>query len=555
MTRLRLTLLALVLSLAALPGCSRCGDSTDAETTAPGASERRTTAPSPSAAPQDPAGATVALMNFVPEDASFVVTVRSYEDLFSLLPVLRSRLGPYAGIVSQVEADLRATLGIEAFDADALRTLGLDPVGATLLYVRDTTAFILAHVSDADTFVSRLESTAERLGEPMVTESDERQGARRVVSYGLDEGTQRMVLITEGRIARAAIAPADTPADALLARFDNPSGGRFTDRADLRGLLRHLESSPVVLLGETARMNEAMNTDIPNVGLLGVGLRVGEDRLTLRMRFEDQEWPSWMMASTTAPGFARLTTSDTYGFARGSINLAAALNRAIAQRPELDAGGLEAGLTEQFGVSLQHGVLPTLGPGIFVSLNRMRALTLMRLIESQSVDFPRFLDALGGVVAIELRNRDALIEQLRTITAAAGGMITETPDGQHLVYTVTLAEPMLVELVVTDQFMLIVPGRQRAEVLNRLRAPGGSSMDSVRNEQARQLVTGTEATGAWIDMAAILRSPLATMAMGRAQLDAATVQGFAEDLHLRVFAADNKVAADLHLRLGTPTTP
>lgn len=548
----RTLIIAAAVSLAFSLGCKR-PDSDSSQATSPseassGTSARGASSPG-QAAPTDPTSATLALLHYVPSEADTVIVLRNYEELFAFLPSIRQRLPSHAGMIAQIEADLKASLGVQALDANSAVEFGLHPDGALLTYVDGDQAVLMAQVRDHSVFARSFEDATRRFGGSIERELDETQTRGHVYGWNLPEEEERIAMLASGNIVRFTTASIEDSYDDIIATFENPPGDRYTDQSELRSLLRSLENYSLVFLGEVKDLHESFDHSLPDVGLVGIGVKLSEDRINIRARLEEQEWPSWAKASHSAPGFARLTNNETYAFVRANIDLRSFARHLNRLSGDDNVSSFDEALIRAFGVPFTDGLLTTAGPGVFISFNKLRALSLMRALEARNPNAPAYLDALGAVVAFQLVNRDALVEYMRQIVERSEGLVRESEDGSALVYEIILPEPTLMEIVITDNFLLLLPGRQRSEVLSRLRAPGGSSLESVSDEQSRQLVTGTDGNGFWLAASTVIQSPLISAGLARFNVDQDLSNNLLNQIHGRVHGADGKVVIDVSLSL------
>lgn len=549
-------LLPVLLLALLLPGCSRCsGDDPTPDSPRAGASGA-------TAIPASPAAVTTGLATFAPADVEIFVALRDWERLMGIAPGLRARLPGEAGTIAQVETDLRNTFGVRLDDPDSLRDLGLAPNGGAAFLVIGETPVFIAYLADTGRFDERIPEILRE--QPFAMRGEPRQRTVDGASVtGWTMPDEERARVTTGRYQNIGflipLDTSDTVADATIRAIRQAEGDSLAERADFQAALPRTDGMAFFgwigpgLVGEDAGLSEIAgeigeNTRVP------FALHTRVDGLDLRILYPAsssrvERLRAIAEASAPRAELGRIPGPDAWGVVRLTLQPSALL--AEARSEERAASELDQTLSEistLFQLDVQSQLIPALGANMIVAFTRVRAMTLIRAINNDNIPPGDLLDALGAIVAIELTDREPLLEALQRIAAAAGEDINQFEDRGMPVFTVRDPRASLLSLVLHEHFLLLVPERQRGALLDRIAGDADSTPTLIRDDSATRMLTAPSANGAYLNLGSLLTGPLGNALNAQLPIDLSQVALFADQVYGRMRIEDEGLRIDASLR-------
>lgn len=494
---------------------------------------------------QDEPTSAAAVEALIPADAAWAVRVNSIAHAMDAYAELRPHLlAILGGDLGIVETDLRNTLGLDLADTASIFSAGLDPDTPVVLADLDGHLVVALGVIDFEVFASHLADVAT--APPFSLRGDpvrRNVGGAAVLEVGpaADTPPSFAVAFRDGValvLPDAANIEVDDTVEALFGgtRGHLAESAGYADASALdAGALIRVHVSPEALANRHEQaVRDALAADafsanrllerMRESGPVSATVRVEENTIEIASRHalaqRTNETIAAMFDGLEAPSFAPLAVPDVYAFMR------------LTAKPELLHAALTASLSPQgisalaeatreasttTGADVVATLLPALGPNAAVLLTRARLLTLSRAMNSGSPG--EFFSGLGVVVALEVRDVEAVRAALEAIPEALDGRATQFEDEGRTVIEFTDAQADIGNLVLADDLLLLVPSRQRQEVLSML-AANTVDVDWCDVESARGLLTQEGENGFYIDLARVSDGPIGQVAFARLPVEA-----------------------------------
>ena len=563
-------LLAAVLALS-LTACSRCGGDTEQGVDTPPAPEF--TIPD---TPQELSSRAAAL---VPESVAFFAAVRNPRSVIEGYAGVRPHLeAVLQGDLGIVETDLRNTLGIDLERATSLETSGVSPDAGFALAVVQGRLVGLVALTDADLFHSRLVEVAQARpfdlseplerreihGEPVFVFSSA-SGPELAVTYrggfaillpDADEGVDEILTLaldpTDAPLSESAtfVASVESAGDAHVHAFVNPATGADHRESELTGWLeRNLpEGTAPSVVAERLR----------NAGGVTITATLGENTIDLRLiqtpRAQAIEGFADVTQAEGDPGFTALATEDVYAFVRLTLapdRLLASIRGILNEERKASLDASVAELDALLAPETLEDLLPAMGSQAMLLFTRARLLTLSRAMNNGSPG--EFFSGLGVVIAFELRDPAKARTALSRLTDLMEARATSFEDDGHLVVEFTDAQADIGNIVLTDQFALLVPARQRSEITELL-AANARELSWLDVADARGLISSPVANGLFFDLQRISDGPIGQVAFARLPVQVRRLLGRTARLTASVENSETAIVTELHLRFASPAT-
>ncbi len=544
------TILAALLVAAVLgaSGCARCGGGGDGL-----------------AGAQVPAS----LLELLPADADAVVVVRDLAGLSSALVALRPRLDALVGNIGMVETDVRNTLGIDPARLGELDAIGLDGARGLVVAVLAGAPVIVAGLDDAEVFVAHMQRVGS--GQPFnMTAPVEEVATAHGTIYRMRrtaDGNAKLSFATAGSLA--LVFP-DARADeaALAAVATAGAGATLATSAELGAALSAWPNATVVAqvrasaAERSPELLEALGplaARVREAGTLSLGLTLSGDAAELALEQRPTGEAAELLGRTFGGSggdadFGRLVGEDAYFVARASFSRRDALVLARSLMPEAvrtELTALLADLNTRLGIDVENALVPALGENILVLATRARMLTLRRVVQSTRPNPGEAATAFGLVVALEVRDRAAVEAALDAIVASLEGRAERFARDGHVVIGFTDPQSDIGNLVLTDRLLILVPTRNRDDLLAQL-AAADAAPPALRTETARELVGSGRANGAYVDMAAVVAGPIGATLGPMLPDEAMRAAGQIDHLSARGEFVDGALRVRLGLQFAAP---
>ena len=564
--------LVLVLALLALTAsCSRCGGSADEGETGPANVE--TVAP-----PNSPEAMSAAAAAMLPASTPVFIAVRDPRSVTEGYAGIRPHLeAVLRGDLGMVETDLRNTLGIDLARATRLEESGVSAgAGFAVTLIEDRLVGFVA-LSDPALFHTKLSEVLQSRPFECDAEVEEREIAGHTVHvFGkLDRGPEIAVAYVGAfavLLPRAGQGVDDVMSVVLAEReeslADVDAFVASTEAAQFAHV--HAYFNAETLLDErgeeitaelAARLPEgtdpaAVADRLRNSGTLTAAITLGQDTLDLQLtqvpRAEAIEGFHRVTAADGDPGFVAMATEDVYAFARFTVApehlygvVRGMLNE--SRQSALDSAAAELG--EPLGVDVVSELLPALGSQACILFTRARLLTLSRAMNNGSPG--EFFSGLGVVIAFELEDPPFVRTTLEGLVPTMDGRATSFEDDGRLVIEFTDAQADIGNLVVTDKFALLVPARQRSDIMELLDADA-RELGWLDVADARGLVTEATANGLHLDMRRITDGPIGQVAFARLPNQVKRLLARTTRLTISIEGGEDAIVSDLRIRFAAP---
>ena len=556
-------LVAFVLALC-LAACSRCGGESGQGTDTAEAPEFTI--------PDTPAALSSATAALLPADVAFFAAVRDPRAVTEGYAGIRTHLETVLqGDIGIVETDLRNTLGIDLERATSLEASGISAGAGFAVAIVQGRLLGVVSLSDPDLFHTRLVEVAQArpfdLSEPI--ERREVHGEP-IFVFGSASGPELAVTYRDGfaillpnagdgidEILQHALAPDDEPlsgiqefvssveaaGDSHVHAFVNPAVE--VDRRDAEFTAWLAEVLPEVV---AERLRSA--------GAITITLTLGENTIDLQLIQEPGAEVVATFSEVTAaerdPGFAALATDDVYAFLRLTLapdQLLASIRGMLNTERRASLDDSIAELDALLAPESVSNLLPALGSQATVFFTRARLLTLSRAMNNGSPG--EFFSGLGVVIAFELRDPPKARTALRRLVELMEDRATSFEDDGHLVVEFTDARADIGNIVVTDEFALLVPARQRSEITELLDA-SARELSWLDVAAARGLITEPVGNGIFFDLERIADGPIGQVAFARLPVQVRRLLGRAGRFTATVAASETSIVTDVHLRFAAP---
>lgn len=554
-----------VSSTVVLAGCSQCGDPEAASDIAPETAGV--------VAPAAPDAVTLGLASHFADTTPMFITVRDPRAVSSAYRTLKPHLDAIVGSeLGMVETDMRNTLGIDLLRPDTFAEAGVAPDGGfsfTVVADRVVGGVVL---SDARRFEERivplLQASPFNYNGPV---ERRRVNGAQVLGFrttNADHNNVEVVLKPPYAffVSRAGspgteqiIEQVTAPGDASLAN----DIGFHASMESAVGYQAHVYISPEMLrqnrpedileiargLAPEGATDEAVIEAIGNIGVGTIGMRLEADGIDVRWiqqpdtavvaRFNE------ITAGSEEPRFAPLAVPDVYAYLRLTLEPSQMLDLIRIALPESADEALSAQIatgTERLGFDVESEIVPALGNTAMVLFTRARLLTLSRAMNSGTPG--EFFSGLGVVIAFEIRDRERVATAL---TNLAGQMEDRARVNEISGATVLEFRDAAIDIgnvVVSDHYLLVVPSRQRDEVLEQLGSET-SDISWVGVASARELITSPRGNGMFIDVHRVVDGPIGQVAFARLPDEVRRLLARLSRVHATTSADETSITTDL----------
>lgn len=477
------------------------------------------------------------LARALPESVEAVLMIRNWDVALERYEAARPQLEAITGDVGFVEADLRNTLGVDLREPSTLSEAGIAADGGAAVTAIGEVPVTLVLTSDAPALDARMRSILPEQPFRLGAEPEVRTVSGATLTLFRRESGARpeAALAQIGDVAaifRAADVEALEAATAALAGASEGSsladGERFARAASQAGehdLLLWLSGERAASGGRVpARIAddiEVIDADAAAAALRRFGdaaFYLTLDASGIRGSFavhpatEIVDQTRALVEGGGSPAFAALVDDSAFAVVRGTLTPAGLVSVLSGWREgelrEAADEHIEA-FDEIVGMSVEDELAPALGGNFLALLTRQRLMTLSRAMNSGAPG--EWFSGLGAVVAVEVRDRDTVARALEAMVPNLDGRATTFEDDGTLVLEFTDAQADIGNLVLTDDALLLVPSRQRRELVDRASAEGLPEGSGAAFDLAR----APRANGLFVDMQQIVEGPLGRVGLAR----------------------------------------
>jgi len=519
-----------------------------------------------------PSEVTLGFAAQLPADLPGLLVLRDWDAVLEEYRALRPRLDAIIGSVGMVENDLRNTLGVDVNRSASLDEIGISSAGGVAMTTIGEHPVVLLRLGDADTFVAhvtevaggqpfnlRAEVETSQVGEATLHVFRRRAGDRPRLAVAIRGDLA--IIPPDARHAEAVLevmgsAPASPLSEnaafvAALPSFDEWQIFGWIDATVVSARLAADESA-------AARLGEHVLNEIARMGTTAVGFRLAADRI--RATALTQPHPelndrvqALMDLEGENPHFERLLGEDTYLFVRSTVELDALL-ALLHEEGGSDASARLRDLvrvgSEQLGMSVEDDLLPAIGPNMLIMATRARMLTLRRVLNAVSnerMPAPGLVaTGFGIIVALQVTDRETVDRLFETIVPLLEGRAERFEDDGNTIIAFTDEDADIGNLVLTDDFLFLVPQRNRDDLLEQI-ASGSGSLEGVDDAAAHELVNAAATNGAFIDLRAILDGPIGAVAAPTLPDELRDALANFDEVHVRAMPGEDGIRNDLTL--------
>jgi hypothetical protein len=535
-------------------GCDGCQGQPSSTTSPSGATEAVTSTP---------------LLARVPGDVAGVLVLRDWDAISSLYRSLRPRLETLTQL-GVVETDLRNTAGIDLQHPETLVEIGVAyPGQAALVAPASGRSWILLALSDAARFEPHV--TRVFTGQPFnfsgpVERLEDPAGV--VLGFRSAEGAPVQLQVAIGS-SHAAFLTGESDLQRGLALLASPSAPSMADSAAFQAIFASDPRDPVVFHGTGVGLRSVLNnvasggiTDVMGMEqlealqTLSLGVNADADSIDARVVLgvserAAQQFGEMASASAEPPDFGRLTLDSTYALARFTLKSDTALQFWLSELSESKRAEVQTQIdafSERVGLQLATEVLPALGTSGFLMATETRMLTLRRAVQAPLDEPGALFTGLGLVIGMRIHDR-SLIEQLVTqLVATSDGRATSFSESGNTVVQFNDEQADVGSIVLTDDFLLLVPSRDREAFLTAMNdAQAGRTFDEPR---AQAMLSEPVANGIYIDLARVLGGPLGAFLTEGVNEQTRTTLASLRDLYLSIQTTPTGLEADFSVRFA-----
>lgn len=537
------------------PGCDGCQEQPDSGT-------------SSSSSVAEPV-ATTPLLARVPADVAGVLVLRDWDAVSSLYRSLRPRLETLTAL-GVIETDLRNTAGIDLQHPETLTEIGVAyPGQAALVAPASGRSWILLALSDA----SRFEPHVTRVftGQPFnlagpVERLEDTSGV--VLGFRPDEAAPVQLQIAIGA-SHAAFLTGESDLQKGLALLASPSTPGIADSTSFQAFFSSDAPDPIVFHGTGAGLRSVVNNiasgdlaDLLSIeqldALQTLSLSVNADADSIDGRVvvgvserAAEQFAEMTSAATEPPDFGRLTLDSTYALARFTLKSDTALQFWLS---ELSAGRRAAvqgqidAFSGRIGMQLAGEVLPALGTSGFLMATETRMLTLRRAVQSPLDEPGALFTGLGLVMGLRINDRSRIDEFITRLVATSDGRATSFAEDGNTVVQFNDEQTDVGTIVLTDDFLLLVPSRDREAFLAAMNdAEAGRTFDEPR---AQAMLSEPVANGLYIDLARVLGGPLGAFLTEGVNAQTRTTLASLRDLYVSIQTTPTGLDGDFSVRFA-----
>ncbi len=523
--------------------------------------------------PDSPAEVSLGIAARFPDSTSVFVGVRDPRAISAAYAGLRPHLLAVAGSeVGMIETDMRNTLGIDLLRPETLTEAGLAAdggFGISLIGERPVGVIVL---SDARVFEERI--IALLRGRPFNLDGEmerRREGNAQVIEFKrAADSTSALAVIIDAPYAFIVPRAEEAGLDSIITALVNPPANSLSASPRFQASVEAAEHYQVQLymspravavatpqeaiangriLAPDHVSDEAILAFMQGIGELTFGLRLGGTAIETRLvQTPDAAVITDFNAVTAAtgePGFAPLAVPDVYGFVRLTLAPQRLLDIVRSLVGDEQRASIDTMLTresERLGVSVEEALFPALGNTALLLLTRARLLTLSRAMSSGSPG--EFFSGLGVVIAYEVEDAAQVRTALQNLAQTMEERANLFEEGGATVVEFTDAQADIGNVVLTDDFLLLVPARQRSEVVEQL-AGHSSDLSWIDVAGARALITEPSANGLFIDVQRVVDGPIGQVAFARLPAEVRRLLGRMSRLHSTTAARGDTLVTDV----------
>ncbi|MBU6161521.1 MAG: hypothetical protein KGO50_10395 [Myxococcales bacterium] len=537
-----------------VPGCDGCQEQPDSGTSSSSVAEPVATTP---------------LLARVPADVAGVLVLRDWDAVSSLYRSLRARLETLTAL-GVIETDLRNTAGIDLQHPETLTEIGVAyPGQAALVAPASGRSWILLALSDA----SRFEPHVTRVftGQPFnlagpVERLEDTSGV--VLGFRSDETAPVQLQIAIGT-SHAAFLTGESDLQKGLALLASPSTPGIAGSASFQAFFSSDAPDPLVFHGTGAGLRSVMNNiasgdlaDLLSIeqldALQTLSLSVNADADSIDGRVvvgvserAAEQFAEMTSASTEPPDFGRLTLDSTYALARFTLKSDTALQFWLSELSEGRRDAVQAQIdafSERIGMQLTSEILPALGTSGFLMATETRMLTLRRAVQSPLDEPGALFTGLGLVMGLRIHDRSRIDELVTRLVATSDGRATSFAENGNTVVQFNDEQTDVGTIVLTDDFFLLVPSRDREAFLAAMNdAEAGRTFDEPR---ARAMLSEPVANGLYIDLARVLSGPLGAFLTEGVNAQTRTTLASLRDLYVSIQTTPTGLDGDFSVRFA-----
>jgi len=536
------------------PGCDGCQEQPDSSTS-----------PSSVAEPV----ATTPLLARVPADVAGVLVLRDWDSVSSLYRSLRPRLETLTAL-GVIETDLRNTAGIDLQHPETLAEIGVAyPGQAALVAPASGRSWILLALSDA----SRFEPHVTRVftGQPfnLAGPVERLEGTSGLVlGFRPDEAAPVQLQIAIGA-SHAAFLTGESDLQKGLALLVSPGTPGIADSPSFQAFFSSDAPDPIVFHGTGAGLRSVISNitsgdlaellsieQLDAVQTLSLSVNADADSIDGRVvvgvsERAAEQFAEMTSAATEPPDFGRLTLDSTYALARFTLKSDTALqfwlNELSAERRAAVQGQLDA-FSERIGMQLAGEVLPALGTSGFLMATETRMLTLRRAVQSPLGEPGALFTGLGLVMGLRINDRSHIDALITRLVATSDGRATSFAEDGNTVVQFNDEQTDVGTIVLTDDFLLLVPSRDREAFLAAMNdAEAGRTFDEPR---AQAMLSEPVANGLYIDLARVLGGPLGAFLTEGVNAQTRTTLASLRDLYLSIQTTPTGLDGDFSVRFA-----
>jgi len=152
----------------------------------------------------------------------------------------------------------------------------------------------------------------------------------------------------------------------------------------------------------------------------------------------------------------------------------------------------------------------------------------------------------GIIVALQVTDRETVDRLFETIVPLLEGRAERFEDDGNTIIAFTDEDADIGNLVLTDDFLFLVPQRNRDDLLEQI-ASGSGSLEGVDDAAAHELVNAAATNGAFIDLRAILDGPIGAVAAPTLPDELRDALANFDEVHVRAMPGEDGIRNDLTL--------
>ena len=502
-----------------------------------------------SAVPQGNDALTRAIAQRLPQTANKLFVARNWKQILTWYPAFRDRIGEHFVEIRQLEAEIRNTFQIDLRDPNSLERVGIAADGGFGITQIGDEAVYITFLSQPELFKAQIQVSfaGQPFDLPEMELIEQDQYEIRVFRRQA-QADPRLIVVTNENMAFIAESHSDLEAslawiDMLVASSDES----LAESEEFNTTLEMFtEDDFFAYFAEGIEDFDSLPVDSSSYGIFGSENALHFDGIGLSSA-EFQTFLSEVPPSSDPEAFAKIMTDQVYCFARSSFDPNSMISLAsliLSEDKFADFEETRSQINERLQINLEEEVLSALGNNQIIMATRVRILTLGRAFGRNSLNIPELFSALGIIGAVEVTDRAQLLAVFDQLVELHDNRVSRFEEDGYTVLQFLDPTLDIGNFVLMEDLLLLVPSRQRREVVARIRGSETYDLSHIADQNARNLVTNSGENGFFMDITNIRTGPAGMLLGIQIPEDLQGLFSMSDELVLSSRSVENRIDSD-----------